>query len=110
MHKAGRRFSGGPKFSPRPALQCLLASKNKICGKSLGAMQDAGFFQAMDCGRDPLCRDHFLSKLKIGCNPFTAKQVTQYFRSWVPQTSSPLGLNLSQSYLELIFLKIYKVN
>ena len=47
----------------------------KICGKSRGAKEVAGFLEAMDCGRDPLCRDRFLSKLKIGCNPFTAKQV-----------------------------------
>ena len=73
-------------FSPRPALQCLLAlNKNKICGKSLGAKQVAGFLEAMDCGRDPLCKDHFLYKLQIGSNPFTAKQVAEYLRAWVPQ-------------------------
>ena len=47
----------------------------KIRGKSLGAKQVAGFLEAMECGRDPLCRDHVLYKLNIGCNPFTTKQV-----------------------------------
>ena len=68
-------FSEALNFPRDPLCSACLPPIIKICGKSLGAKQVAGFLEAMDCGRDPLCRGDFVYELKIGCNPFTAKQV-----------------------------------
>ena len=67
LRKAGRRYSEAQHFAHDPLCAACLLPIIEMSGKSLGAKQLAGLLEATECGRDPLCRDHFLYKLKIGC-------------------------------------------